>query len=179
MQENLTIARPYAQAAFEYASSEGSANAWSEALAFLSSLVADPGIRRVISDPKVSQQRLIDLLLDLGGARFSPSFGRFIKVLSAARRLVVVGEIAQLFESHRAEAENIAHAEIVTAFQLSPSEEAVIAKVVEKRLGKTVRITQRLDQTLIGGAVVRIGDTVFDVSLKGGLSQLANLFNWK
>ncbi|MSR15279.1 MAG: F0F1 ATP synthase subunit delta [Gammaproteobacteria bacterium] len=179
MQENLTIARPYAQAAFEYSNTEGAIGAWSEALAFLGMVVADPAMRRVISDPKVSQQRLIDLLLDLGGARFSPSFGRFVKVLGAAHRLVVVGEIAQLFERHRAVAENIAHAEIVSAFPLAPSEEAAIAKAVEKRLGKAVRITQRLDQTLIGGAIVQVGDTVFDVSLKGGLNQLANLFNWK
>ncbi len=179
MQENLTVARPYAQAAFEHANTEGAAGEWSEALAFLSVVVADPDMRRVIGDPKVGQQRLIELLLELGGKRFSPSFGRFVKVLGAAHRLNVAGEIAQLFETHRAAAENVAHAEIVTAFPLAASEEDNITRAVEKRLGKAVRITQRIDQSLIGGAVVRIGDTVYDVSLKGGLNQLANLFNWK
>lgn len=179
MQENLTIARPYAQAAYEYARTEGQLGAWSEALAFLASIIADPDMRRLITDPRIGRQRLLDLLFELGGTRFGASFRNFVKVLSGAHRLGVAGEIAQVFERHRADAENVAHAEIVTAYPLAAAEEARIAAAVQKRLGKEVRIRQRVDQSLIGGAVVRVGDTVFDVSLKGGLSQLANLFNWK
>ncbi len=179
MQENLTLARPYAQAAYEQARAEGTLSAWSEALAFLAAVIADADMRRIIHDPRVGRQRLIDLLFELGGTRFGGTFRNFIKVLSASQRLGVTSEIAQVFERHRAEAENIAHAEIVTAYPLDAIEEARIASAVQKRLGKEVRIKQRVDQALIGGAVVRVGDTVYDFSLKGGLNQLANLFNWK
>lgn len=179
MQENLTLARPYAQAAYEQAHSEGTLGAWSEALAFLANVVADTDMRRLLHDPRIGRQRLMDMLFDLGGARFSGTFRNLIKVLSASQRLGVVSEIAQVFERLRAEAENVAHAEIVTAYPLDAAEESRIASAVQRRLGKAVRIKQRVDQTLIGGAVVRVGDNVFDVSLKGGLSQLANLFNRK
>jgi len=179
MQENLTIARPYAQAAYEQALTEGQLVAWSEALAFLAGVLSDPDMRRLVHDPRVGRQRLLDLLFELGGARFSASVRNFVKVLSAAQRLGVAGEIAQVFERHRADAENVANAEIVTAYPLAAAEESRIADAIRKRLGKEVRVRQRVDQTLIGGAVVRVGDTVFDVSLKGGLSQLANLFIWK
>ncbi len=179
MQENLTLARPYAQAAYEQASAEGAVVLWSEALAFLAIVIVDPAMRRVIHDPRIARQRLLDLLFELGDTRFSGSFRNFVKVLSAAQRLSIVGEIAQVFERQRAEAENIAHAEIVTAYLLDAAEEGRVAAAVQKRLGKEVRVTQRVDRALIGGAIVRVGDTVFDVSLKGGLNQLANLFNWK
>lgn len=179
MQENLTLARPYAQAAFEQAVTEGATSSWSDALAFLSAVVSDAQMRAVISDPRVSRQRLVDMLLELGGNRFGRTFQNFVKVLTFARRLPAASEIAELFEQHRARAENVAHAEIVTPYPLDASEETRIARAVEKRLGKAVRISQRIDQNLIGGAVVRIGDTVYDLSLRGGLNQLSNLFNWK
>ena len=179
MQEQLTLARPYAQAAFEYARDESALSQWSEALSFLSALVADAELRRVINDPRVGRQRLLALLFDLGGARFAPAFKNFIKILTAAQRLNVVSEITQRFEQHRADAVNVAPAEIVTAYPLDVAEEARITSAVEKRLGKKVLIKQRIDPALIGGAVIRVGDTVYDVSLKGGLNQLANLFNWK
>jgi F-type H+-transporting ATPase subunit delta len=179
MQENLTLARPYAQAAYEQARAEGALPAWSEALAFLAAIVADPDMRRVIHDPRIGRERLVEMLFELGGARFGATFRNFIKVLNAAQRLGIASEIALVFERQRADAEHVAHAEIVTAYPLNAAEEARIASAVEKRLGKQVKIKQRVDQALIGGAVVRVGDTVFDLSLKGGLSQLANLFNWK
>lgn len=179
MQENLTIARPYAQAAFEQARDEGGAPAWSEALAYLAAVVTDAGMRRVIHDPRISAQRLLDLLFEVGGKQFFPSFRNFIKVLSSAHRLGIVPEIALIFENRRAAAENIANVEVVSAYPLDAQEQERIATAVKKRLKKEVRITQRVDQNLIGGAVVRVGDTVYDVSLKGGLNQLANLFNWK
>ena len=50
---------------------------------------------------------------------------------------------------------------------------------MQQRLGKEIRITQTIDPALIGGARVKVGDVVYDASLKGGLSQLANAFNLK
>jgi len=179
MQENLTLARPYAQAAYEQARDEGTLGPWSEALQFLAAVVADADMRRLINDPRVGSKRLVEALIDIGGERYSATFQNFIKVLDASHRLGIVGEIAELFERQRAEAENFATAEIVTAFPLTSEQEQGIAAAVARRIGREVRVRQRIDQTLIGGAVVRVGDTVFDLSVRGGLGQLANLFNWK
>lgn len=179
MQENLTIARPYAQAAFAHAQGEGGVPAWSDALAFLSAAVTDPEMRRVISDPRVGRDRAVDLLLEVGGARFVGSFRNFIKVLSASHRLGIVPEIAQLFDEQRAAAENVVNAEVVSAFELEPHETQRIASALQSRLKKEVRVTQRVERELIGGAVVRVGDRVYDVSIRGGLTQLANQLNRK
>jgi F-type H+-transporting ATPase subunit delta len=179
MQEKLTVARPYAQAAYEQARAEGTLGAWSDSLAYLAAVMADEDMRQLISDPRVGRDRLAEAILDIAGSRFGITFRNFVKVLTHAQRLGVAGEVAELFERHRAEAENFANAEIVTAYPLTMEQETRIAQAVQRRIGREVRIRQRVDQNLIGGAVVRVGDSVFDLSLKGGLDQLANLFNWK
>jgi len=179
MQENLTIARPYAQAAFAHAQGEGSIPAWSDALAYLSAVVSDDDMRRVISDPRVGRQRAVDLLLEVGGAKFTGSFRNFVKVLSASHRLGIVPEVAELFEEQRAAAENVVNAEVVSAYELEPHETQRIASALQSRLKKEVRVAQRVEPDLIGGAVVRVGDMVYDVSIRGGLTQLANQLNRK
>lgn len=179
MQENLTVARPYAQAAFETARETNAIAQWDEALRLLAAIVEDEAMRRVVLDPGVSRQRLIDLLLEVGGARFSGMFGNFVKVLVAARRLQVAPEIARVFAERRAVQENVANVEVVSAFALDPVQAERIGTAMRQRLGKDVRITQTIDPALIGGARVRVGDRVYDASLRGGLNQLANVFNLK
>jgi len=136
-------------------------------------------MRRVILDPGVSRQRLLDLLFDLGGQRFGGAFGNFVKVLVAARRLDVAPEIAQVFAEHRAAQDNVANVEVVSAFPLDSAQAERIGSAMRKRLGKEIRITQTIDQALIGGARVKVGDMVYDASLRGGLNQLTNVFNLK
>ena len=102
-----------------------------------------------------------------------------MKVLASAGRLSVVPEISHAFSGRRAAAENIADVEVVSAFPLDPELEQRIATAMRARLQKEVRITQHVDPTLIGGARVKVGDMVFDASLRGGLTQLANVFNLK
>lgn len=179
MQENLTIARPYAQAAFDMASEAGAIGQWDDALQMLAALVGDAAMRRVILDPGVSRQRLLDLLFDLGGQKFAGLFGNFVKVLVAARRLDIAPEIARAFAERRAAQDNVANVEVVSAFPLDDAQTERIGSAMRKRLGKDIRITQTIDQALIGGARVKVGDMVFDASLRGGLSQLANVFNLK
>ncbi len=177
MQEKLTIARPYAQAAFEQARDDSSIAAWSAALTRLATIVSDPDMDRVIADPRINKVRVIDLICELGDSIFSPRIRNFIRLLSEGRRLNIAPEISALFEDMKATEENVANVEVVSAFELDGSERDRIAAAIEQRLNKEIRITERIDRDLIGGAVVRVGDLVYDVSLHGGLTQLTNLFN--
>ncbi|MCW0191700.1 MAG: F0F1 ATP synthase subunit delta [Rhodococcus sp.] len=179
MQENLTIARPYAQAAFETAREAGTVAQWDDALQLLGTIVGDAAMRRVIVDPGISRQRLLDLLFDLGGQHFAGAIGNFVKVLVAAHRLDIAPEIAQVYAEHRATQDNVANVEVVSAFPLEPAQAERIGNAMRKRLGKEIRITHTIDQALIGGARVKVGDMVYDASLRGGLNQLTNVFNLK
>ena len=178
MQENLTVARPYAQAAFDTAADAGAVPQWDAALARLAAVVVDADMRRVIVDPAVGQSRLLELIFSVLGD-LPPLFGNFVKVLASSGRLTVVPEIAHAFSARRAAADNVADVEVISAFPLDAELEQRIVAAMQTRLRKDIRITQQIDPNLIGGARVKVGDMVFDASLRGGLTQLANVFNLK
>ncbi|MSQ68760.1 MAG: F0F1 ATP synthase subunit delta [Gammaproteobacteria bacterium] len=179
MQENLTIARPYAQAAFDTAQEAGEVAQWDAALQLLSRIVRDPDMRRVTLDPGVAREQILALIFAVIGPTVPPGFRNFVNVVAQARRLPMVPEMATVFTAQRARQDNIADVEIVTAYELDAATEQRIVQAMRTRLGKEIRISQTIDANLIGGARVKVGDLVFDASLKGALSQLANVFNIK
>lgn len=179
MQENLTIARPYAQAAFDTAQEAGEVAQWDAALQLLSRIVRDPDMRRVTLDPGVAREQVLALIFAVTGPTVPSGFHNFVNVVAQARRLPMVPEMATVFTAQRARQDNIADVEIVTAYELDAATEQRIVQAMRTRLGKEIRISQTIDANLIGGARVKVGDLVFDASLKGALSQLANVFNIK
>jgi F-type H+-transporting ATPase subunit delta len=176
MQENITIARPYAQAAFEEARQGKKLQEWSDVLSFLGAVVADPGMRKIIQDPRVGRERLRELISDICGERLFKEGQNFVRLLIEAGRIQHAPEIAQIYEALRAEAEGVVDVDVVSAYPLEQGQEKLIVKAVQQRTGKDVKVTSRIDQSLIGGVVVRIGDLVIDTSLRGRLKQLANQF---
>jgi F-type H+-transporting ATPase subunit delta len=175
MTGTATIARPYAQAAFELASEAGNLPAWSNALAALTAAVGDPQLKAVARDPRVAAERLEKIVLAVAGAESLAAFGNFVRILIQAKRLLVAPEIARQFEERRAQMEGIADVEVISAFELEPEEEQRIVSAMKRRFGKEVRLTRRVDANLIGGAIIRIGDSVFDASLRGRLRHLASM----
>jgi len=176
MQENTTIARPYAQAAFEEARQGNKLQAWSDMLSFLGVVIADPQMHKFIHDPRVPRTRLLDLISDLCGDRLFKEGQNFVKLLVEAGRIQHAPEIARLFDELRADAEGVVDVDVISAYPLEGEEEKVIAQAVTQRTGKQVKLTARIDKALIGGVIVRVGDMVIDASLQGRLRQLANQF---
>jgi len=176
MQENITSARPYARAAFEQASADGELGLWSGMLELLGRIASDPLMRTLIKNPKVSHDQLTGIVLDLCGDRLNEKGRNFVHILVASRRLSVAGEIHRLYEEHKAEAEGVAGVEVISAYPLEDSQREQIKQIMTRRLGKKIEITTHVDQSLIGGAVIRAGDSVIDASLKGRLQQLGNIF---
>lgn len=177
MQELTTVARPYAQAAFELARDQGSLAAWSEMLRFLALVVADPQLQRIIGDPRVPKDRLVRLLLDIGGDRVSDAGRNFLRLLVESGRLRALAEIARLFDERRHQAEGVAQVEVISAFEPDPAQLESIAATMQKRLKRSVQVSSKVDPKLIAGAVIRVGDTVIDASVRGRLRQLANQLN--
>lgn len=173
MQERLTIARPYALAAFEVAQQRGELGAWGQALEFLAAVIADPEMQRVIRDPRVAASQLTTLIIELGGTRFNPEARNFVQTLINAERIDLAPEIAQLFSLHRAEVEGSLTIDVSSAYPLTAKEQQEIAQAVQARVGRTIALKCTTDRTLIGGAVIRAGDTVIDLSLRGRLQSLA------
>lgn len=174
MLEKTTIARPYAQAVFELAQESGAVAEWSSALDLLKRIVADPQMRVLFNNPKVKDQQLQDLVIEIAGDELSPQARNFVKILVAASRLQYAKQIAELFDSMRAEAEGTVDVEVSAAFELDQAQQDAIAKGISSRLGKQVSINVSIDESLIGGAIIRAGDSVIDASVRGRLTKLGN-----
>lgn len=174
MQNNTTVARPYAQAVFEHAEQAGDMDKWSALLKRLSLIVQDKQMRQLIGNPKVSDDQLLDILKYLMGGKLNKEGNNFIRILIQADRLVYVPFISDLFEKLRDEAEGRIEIKVHTAFGLDKKQESKISEAMGKRLGKKVTVSSVVDESLIGGIVIRAGDSVIDASLRGRLLALKN-----
>ena len=173
MQKNTTVARPYAQAVFETASEENKLTEWSEMLGLLSAVVADAQMKVVLGNPKMDAAAQSDFVLGVCGQALSETGNNLVKVLAEARRLAIIPEINRMYEQLRAEAEGVIEVGVTSAYELAPEQQATISEVMAKRLGRKVEIAHEVDESLIGGVVIRAGDTVIDASVRGRLKALA------
>ncbi len=174
MLENVTIARPYATAVFELAQESQQVAEWSSMLDLLGLLVSDPDMRRLIFNPKVSSEQLQELIFDVYRDGLSDTGRNLVKILVQAERLQYAPQIKQLYEQMRADAEGRLEVEVVTAYELDQQQKDTIAGSISARLGKQVNIVTSIDQSLIGGAVIRAGDSIIDASLRGRLTEMRN-----
>lgn len=169
MSQALTLARPYARAAFAIAREDGKFAAWSEALAFSAHVAADPRVSALLSNPGLRRDDAVALLAPQAADTI---YGNFLSLLADARRLPQLPEIAGLFEQLRAEAENVVKATVTSAEAMAGDELEKIKAALRKRFGRDVEVTTAVDASLLGGAVIDAGDVVIDGSLKGKLSRL-------
>lgn len=174
MPERATLARPYAKAAYEQARAEGKAKEWSGLLEMLSVITADPVMRRVARNPKVSDEQLSGLLMELCASMITPTGRNFVQLLVNAGRLGVMSEIRVEFERRRLQAEGRANVEVTAAFELDDAQRARIRELMSRRLGREVTLSAAVDKSLIGGAIIRSGDSVIDASVRGRLRVLGN-----
>jgi F-type H+-transporting ATPase subunit delta len=174
MAENITAARPYARAAYRYAKEHDAVEAWSDMLAFMAAVVRDPQVRAMLDSPALTAERRAELLERLCADHVAPGGANFVRLLAEYRRLGIVPEIARLFEQLRADDEGVVQAEVVSAKRPRKADVERITAALRRHLGREVRVTTRVDGSLIGGAVVRAGDLVIDGSVRGRLKQLAS-----
>ena len=173
MQDKTTIARPYAQAVFETATEESKLTEWSEMLGLLEAVVTDAQMKSVLTSPKLDAAALSDFVHGVCGDALSEKGSNLVKVLADARRLSFIPELSKLYEQLRAEAEGVIEVGVTSAYELSPEQEATISEAMANRLGRKVEITNDIDDSLIGGVIIRAGDSVIDASVKGRLKALA------
>lgn len=176
MADNIAIARPYAQAAFELARDAGQLDSWSDALASAAAVIADEQVAGLIDAPGTDSRQLIALISDIAARSGAPAdqLNNLLRLLSENRRLKALPEISGAFDALKAETENRVE---VTLTAASPVDEATQARIVEalkKRFGRDVSLSFELDEKLIGGARLQADDLVIDGSVRAGLDKLAS-----
>ncbi len=172
MAEKTTIARPYALAIFESAKEKGQMAKVAEALQIAAVAVSDPALASMIGNPDIADEKILALLTELCGDRASNEVGNFFKLLAEYDRLTVLPEIANLFDSYRAEEDSTVEAEVISATELSDAQKTEIASGLKKRLGREVTLQCSIDESLVGGAIIRAGDLVIDGSITSQLNKL-------
>ena len=171
MSQPLTLARPYARAAFELALSAHALGDWAGKLAFAAQAAADPEVRALFGNPRVGPAELASLFLPEGEAGDS-SFAGFINLLADNHRLQALPEITALFEQQKREAERILQVRVRTAAPIDASETAKLKDALKRRFGRDIELEQLVDPSVLGGAVIDAGDVVIDGSVRGRLHQL-------
>ena len=169
MSQALTLARPYARAAFALARDAGTLPAWSDALALAARVAADPRVSALLGNPKLTRADTVALLAPEGAGE---TFANFLGLLFENRRLPLLPEIAGLYDGLRSEAERVVKARVTSAAALPAAELETIKAALRRRFGRDVELETAVDAGLIGGAVIDAGDVVIDGSLKGKLGRL-------
>lgn len=177
MAERLTLARPYARAAFEVAVSEGNLQTWMEAMNQIATLTTTPELKDLLVSPTLGSAQKAALLTDILGESSDSSFGRFVAVLAENKRLPLMPEIRELFQLMKAQQENAVDVSVTTAFPIDDDVLQQLRTVLSDRLGRQVKIDSTVDRGLLGGALIRAGDTVIDGSVRGRLDKLAKAMN--
>ena len=169
MSQALTLARPYARAAFAIARDAGKLPGWSDALGFAARVAADPRVAALLGHPRLGRDDAVALLA-IDGA--DAVFADFLGLLFDNRRLPLLPEIAGLYDALRFEAEHVVKATITAAEALPAAEIETLKAALRRRFGREVEVDTAVDPALIGGVLIDAGDVVIDGSLRGKLERL-------
>lgn len=171
MTQPLTIARPYARAAFEFAKAHATQADWAGKLAYAAEASADPHVRALYGDPRVEPRALVSLFLRDSGADGAP-FGHFLELLADNRRLRELPEITALFEQMKRDAEHVLKVRVRSAVPLDDEQAGRLVEALKRRYRSDIELERTVDPSVLGGAMIDIGETVIDGSLKGRLAKL-------
>jgi F-type H+-transporting ATPase subunit delta len=175
MAELLTIARPYAEAAFKLAIESkdvgGSLASWSDALGRLATVTSRPEVQRLLGNPQVNTQQLVQLVGDAAGS-LDQHQKNFLQVVTQQERLNAMPEVLRHFSDLRNKQEATLEAEVTSAFPMSEAQLADVVSTLKTKYGKQVKTSVKVDNALIGGVSIRVGDEVTDTSIRGKLAQL-------
>ena len=173
MAEKTTIARPYAKAAFEEAKGDRRLAEWSQMLRTAAAAVRDPRVHDLLGSPSVSSEELAQFVMELADPKIDEHGRNFFRTLAQNHRLAYIPEISTLFDEFKDEAERVVDVTVTSAAPIDNAQQQALSKALERKLKRAVRLHCATDPTLIGGAVLRSGDTVIDGSLLSRLKRIA------
>ncbi|HZR99553.1 MAG TPA: F0F1 ATP synthase subunit delta [Chloroflexota bacterium] len=164
-------ARRYAEAVFALAAEDNSYDAWAADLDRLGALLEVPVVAKALDSPAVPiSQKLAVIAAEAPGLR--PQTNNLIRLLLHRERLELLPEIAASYRELLNRARGIAVADVVTAVPLDEASRAQLASRLERYVGQKVEMQTSVDPSIIGGVVVRVGDTLLDGSVRGRLEAL-------
>jgi len=170
MAELATIARPYAEALFEASAKDlGKVSAWVDELA---QIAANAQLLQFADSPKVTATQVFDVIAGVAKSSLDEHAKNFLRAVIANGRLSVLPEIASQFRALVNAQSGSSDAVVYSAFPIDSAALAEVATTLEKRFGRKLNVTVKLEPELIGGIRVVVGDEVLDTSVKARLEQM-------
>ena len=174
MAELATIARPYAEALYKACTGKtgvdlGGASAWVDELA---AIAANPQLRQLLDNPKVSAEQLFGLITGVARTALPDMAHNFLRTLLDNGRVQALPEIAAQFRALVNQGNGSSDAVVYSAFPLDANALAELGATLQKRFGRQLNLSVQTDESLIGGVRVVVGDEVLDTSVKARLEQM-------
>jgi F-type H+-transporting ATPase subunit delta len=173
MSELTTIARPYAKAAFDFAAEKGALDQWSQMLTFAAEVTRNKEMAELLSG-SVSSEKASEIFIAVCGEQFDEFGQNLIKVMAENGRLRAFPEVCEEFLVLKQEHEKEMDVDVVSATKLTKKQLTDISSKLEQRLERKVNLNCSVDETLLGGVVIRAGDLVIDNSTRGQLGRLSD-----
>lgn len=170
-----SIARNYSEALLALARKANAATEWGALINAVASAVAsDVMLRRFLAAPQISGEQKIAVIGKALGDKAPAMFVRFLQKLVTNRRQTLIPEIATEYGNLLDAAEGRVHARVTVARAASDADTAAIAAALSKALKKDVVPHVAVDERILGGVIVKFGDTVMDGSVRKRLETLRN-----
>ncbi len=164
-------ARRHAQAAFELARETNQVDQWVKDLQGIAAIFQDPGLKALLESPRIPLQGKLGVLKEnLAGV--NPLALNLALLLVSKGRIALAPAIASEFERLVDIQGGYERAEVVSAIPLDPSQQERITQYLSRVTGKRIRLTARVDSSIGGGLIARIGDRILDGSVRAKLQEM-------
>ena len=173
MSDFTTAARPYANAVYDTARENNALDSWSDALANLANVISDSQMSELLDNPELGKIQKGELVIQVLGDKLTEQQQNLVKLMAENGRLKLMPDVVEQFEVARAKAENKIDAEVISAFELTAEQTNELVNTLKNKLGCDITLTTTIDKSLIGGVVIKAGDTIIDASMKSQLDSLA------
>jgi len=174
MSEFVTVARPYAKAAFDFAVEHNSVESWQHMLAFTAAVAENEQMAELLSGA-LAPETLSESFITICGEQLDVNGQNLIKVMAENGRLKVLPDVLKQFIQLRAALEATMEVEVTSASTLSETQLSKISAAMEKRLSRKVKLNCKIDKSVMAGVIIRAGDMVIDGSVRGRLDRLADV----
>jgi F-type H+-transporting ATPase subunit delta len=172
MARRETAARRYAEAAFQIGRADRSLDAWERDLSLLGELVRNAELRALLEHPAIPFARKEKVMQRLAGADVSREALSLVLLMVRRGRPGAIGRMVEHFGELLRRERGIALAEVRTALPLDPEQREALSERLAQLAGEKVEMNEVVDEALIGGIAVRIGDRLYDASVRSRLERL-------
>ena len=171
---NRSAAARYARALFDVARREGDPQAVGREIeSFVTLVTGNEQLHKSLTNPSIPAQKktqLVGALADRG--QMSSPVRKLLLLLAARDRLVLLPELGEEYQKRLLDFLNVVRAEVTTAVPLPSERLSAIEAALARMTGRQVSMTARVDASLIGGVVTRIGSVVYDGSVRRQLERM-------